>query len=138
MRPEAMLGRIQAADRNKDGKLSKEEAPGPLKQHFERVDANKDGQLEPNELKKAGEAIRQHMRATFAKRRPEAAKRLQEARKKAGWSAKPMPGKTMAKKPQMKKPVPKKPKEKKAKAKKPIARKARTKKPIDKKVEAKK
>jgi hypothetical protein len=143
MGPEIVLGRIKAADKNKDGKLSKEEAPEVLKRHFERVDANKDGQLEPNELKRAGEAVRQHMRASFVKRHPDAAKRIQEARKRAFQAAKQMPEKPAVKKQTPKKSAAKKQKtkklvDKKAKAKKPVDKNSKAKKPIDKKVEAKK
>ncbi|UQD57691.1 EF-hand domain-containing protein [Flavobacterium sp. K5-23] len=40
-------------DANKDGKLSKEEIKGPLKDDFAKVDLNKDGFITREELKKA-------------------------------------------------------------------------------------
>ncbi|WPR71930.1 EF-hand domain-containing protein [Flavobacterium sp. NG2] len=40
-------------DANKDGKLSKEEIKGPLKDDFAKIDTNKDGFLTKEELKKA-------------------------------------------------------------------------------------
>ena len=40
-------------DANKDGKISKAEAKGPLKNEFDKVDTNKDGYLSKAELKKA-------------------------------------------------------------------------------------
>ncbi len=39
-------------DTNKDGKISKDEAKGPLAQNFDRLDANKDGYLDRDELRK--------------------------------------------------------------------------------------
>lgn len=42
-------------DKNGDGKLTKEEAPPPLQQHFDEVDTNKDGSLDQQELKAARE-----------------------------------------------------------------------------------
>lgn len=50
---------FEKADANKDGKLSKEEAPERMKENFAKIDANGDGQLTPEELKKAWEARRQ-------------------------------------------------------------------------------
>ena len=53
--------RLKEADKNNDGKLSKEEAPGPLKEHFEKIDANDDGQIDKAELKAAFKArMEQH------------------------------------------------------------------------------
>jgi hypothetical protein len=40
-------------DTNKDGKLSKEEVKGPLKDDFTKIDTDKDGFLSSEELKKA-------------------------------------------------------------------------------------
>jgi len=37
-------------DKNGDGKLSKDEAPERMREHFDRVDANKDGLVEQSEL----------------------------------------------------------------------------------------
>jgi Ca2+-binding EF-hand superfamily protein len=55
----AVMGRFKAADQNKDGKLSKDEAPEPLKEHFDQIDADKDGQLTPAELARA--AVRKQL-----------------------------------------------------------------------------
>ena len=51
-----MDARFKAADKNNDGKLSKEEASDRLKSRFEKIDADKDGQLTREELKKAFKA----------------------------------------------------------------------------------
>ena len=48
-----MDARFKAADKNNDGKLSKEEASDRLKSRFEKIDADKDGQLTREEIKKA-------------------------------------------------------------------------------------
>jgi hypothetical protein len=58
-----LMGMFQRADSNKDRRLSKEEAPGPLKERFDRIDTDKDGQLTPAELARAGAAARKHMAA---------------------------------------------------------------------------
>jgi Ca2+-binding EF-hand superfamily protein len=38
-------------DTNNDGKLSKEEAQGPLKENFSKIDTNSDGYISKEELK---------------------------------------------------------------------------------------
>jgi Ca2+-binding EF-hand superfamily protein len=121
--------RLQLADKDKDGKLSKTEAPEMLKKHFDRIDANKDGQLDRGELAKAGEAFRKHMRESFAERRAEMAKRFQEARE-ARERRKPE-----LRKPQPKKPLPVQPQPKKLIEKKPEKKEAP--KPVEKKAEKK-
>jgi len=67
--PAAAAERFKAADANKDGKLSKEEAPEHLKKHFDKIDADSDGQLTPEELREA-----------FKKMMTERAKKAAEAR----------------------------------------------------------
>ncbi|AWG20491.1 hypothetical protein FFWV33_02575 [Flavobacterium faecale] len=44
---------IKEMDANKDGKLSKAELKGPIKDDFAKIDTNKDGFLALEELKKA-------------------------------------------------------------------------------------
>jgi len=44
---------LERMDTNKDGKISKDEAKGPLADNFDRIDANKDGFLDKEELKRA-------------------------------------------------------------------------------------
>jgi len=61
--PEAMRQRFKAADKNDDGKLSKEEAPERLKAHFDKIDADGDGQLTPEELRESFKAMVEKMRA---------------------------------------------------------------------------
>lgn len=49
--PEERLRRLKEADKNGDGKISKEEAPDLLKERFDRIDVNGDGQLDESEIK---------------------------------------------------------------------------------------
>lgn len=58
--PGAILARLKAADKNHDGKISKDEAPGRLAQAFEKLDGNKDGQLDRGEVAKMAQAFRAH------------------------------------------------------------------------------
>lgn len=44
---------LEKMDANEDGKLSKTEVKGPLKDHFDEVDTNEDGFITEEELKKA-------------------------------------------------------------------------------------
>jgi Ca2+-binding EF-hand superfamily protein len=46
---------LEQMDTNKDGKISREEAKGPLANNFDRLDTNKDGQLDRSELRRAAE-----------------------------------------------------------------------------------
>ena len=41
-------------DTNKDGKLSKEEVKGPLKEQFSKIDTNNDDFITEQELKNGG------------------------------------------------------------------------------------
>jgi Ca2+-binding EF-hand superfamily protein len=43
---------LERLDTNKDGKISKAEARGPLADNFDRADADKDGSLDKDELKR--------------------------------------------------------------------------------------
>jgi hypothetical protein len=45
-------------DANKDGFIAKDEAKGPMAQHFDHVDGDKDGKISPDELKTAMAAMR--------------------------------------------------------------------------------
>lgn len=58
--------RFKEADKNGDGKLSRDEAFGPLKENFDKIDADHDGQLTPEEIQKAQEARRQEIAAKRA------------------------------------------------------------------------
>lgn len=58
-------------DQDKDGKISKEEAPGPLKEHFADVDANRDGQLDEAELKAHAGKVVERFRASATRFRAE-------------------------------------------------------------------
>jgi len=49
--PREIIGRLDA---NKDGKVSKDEAQGPVKENFERFDGNKDGFISEDEIGRPG------------------------------------------------------------------------------------
>lgn len=59
--PGAMWERLKKADKDGDGKLSKEELPEPMQARFTQLDANNDGYVEQEELKQAGERMRKQM-----------------------------------------------------------------------------
>jgi len=44
---------MERLDANSDGKISKEEAKGPLAEHFDRIDSNKDGFISKEEIENA-------------------------------------------------------------------------------------
>ncbi|WP_298534720.1 EF-hand domain-containing protein [uncultured Algibacter sp.] len=44
---------LEKMDANEDGKLSKKEVKGPLKEHFDKVDEDEDGFITEEEFKKA-------------------------------------------------------------------------------------
>lgn len=44
---------LERLDKNKDGKISKDEAMGPLAEAFDRLDTNKDGFLDRDELRRS-------------------------------------------------------------------------------------
>ena len=58
---------LQRMDANKDGKISKEEAKGPLANNFERFDQNKDGYLDRKELERVAEQLITAQRANAGK-----------------------------------------------------------------------
>jgi Ca2+-binding EF-hand superfamily protein len=43
---------LERMDTNKDGKISKDEARGPIAENFERIDTNKDGFIDKDELRR--------------------------------------------------------------------------------------
>ena len=49
------IERIKAQDKNRDGKITKQEASGQLLQRFNRIDTNGDGVIDQAELKKLAE-----------------------------------------------------------------------------------
>lgn len=51
---------MQDMDINKDGKISKEEAKGPIVDDFKKIDLNKDGFITLVELKKAPKPPKQN------------------------------------------------------------------------------
>jgi Ca2+-binding EF-hand superfamily protein len=61
------LTKLKESDTNNDSKLSKDEAPEPLKQHFEKVDADGDGFLDTQEIK---EAVGQYLKHVLAGEAP--------------------------------------------------------------------
>ena len=48
--PDMVMERLDA---NEDGKISKKEAKGPLKEHFDRIDSNNDGFITKEEIENA-------------------------------------------------------------------------------------
>jgi Ca2+-binding EF-hand superfamily protein len=70
--PEEMVRRLKEADKNSDGKISKEEAPERMKENFDRIDANGDGQLDESELKTMFERMREAAGRRQEGGRPEA------------------------------------------------------------------
>ena len=48
---------LSRLDKNGDGKISKEEAPGPMKENFDRLDANKDGNIDAEEFARSAAAF---------------------------------------------------------------------------------
>jgi hypothetical protein len=123
-----IAARLKGADKNKDGKISKAEAPEMLKQHFERVDADKDGQVDRAELAKAVTAVRKRFQeGSVDKRRKFQPKRIEAVRKAHGHAGRPQPKKPVAKKDAVKKAAPKKAAEKKPAEKRPEAKKPATK-----------
>lgn len=53
---------LEQMDANEDGKLSKEEIKGPLKNHFSDVDINEDGFITAEEFEKAPRPKRREIR----------------------------------------------------------------------------
>ncbi|TVZ27946.1 EF hand domain-containing protein [Gillisia sp. Hel_I_86] len=53
---------IKQMDKNEDGKLSKAEVKGPLKDDFKKIDTNEDGFLTIKELEKAPKPKRKEKR----------------------------------------------------------------------------
>jgi Ca2+-binding EF-hand superfamily protein len=53
-----LMARLKEADKNGDGKISKDEAPDRIKENFDRADRNSDGQLDETELKAMAERLR--------------------------------------------------------------------------------
>jgi collagen type III alpha len=51
MNPEDIMRRLREADRDGDGKLSKDEAPERMRENFDRVDTNSDGFVDQQELR---------------------------------------------------------------------------------------
>lgn len=134
----AILARLRAADKDKDGKLSKSEAPERLRLHFDKVDANKDGQLDKAELGKAVHALGQQAREAMAKHRGEVAKKMGEARAKAVERLHAAKHEAEKRRGEAEKHIDKKIEEKKkADEKKSVESKRVEKKPVEKKVEEK-
>ena len=49
-------------DKNKDGKLTKDEVPAPIWEHISKADANKDGAVTKEELEAAHKKMQEHFR----------------------------------------------------------------------------
>ena len=61
--------RLKQADKNGDGRISKDEAPDRLKQNFGRIDTNGDGTLDEGELKALAERFQRGGRGGASKGR---------------------------------------------------------------------
>lgn len=61
---EMIVRMLKAADKNNDGKISKEEAPDRMKQRFDRIDQNSDGFVDKEETA----ALIKRLREMMAKR----------------------------------------------------------------------
>lgn len=70
--PQAFINGLMENDKNKDGKLSKDEWPDNRKEMLERADADKDGTVTKDELTKAVENFRRGAGKKKKKQRPEA------------------------------------------------------------------
>jgi len=58
MSPEAIVQSIfDRMDKNKDGKISRDEAQGRIKDNFDRIDTNKDGYLDKEELLRMAKTV---------------------------------------------------------------------------------
>lgn len=77
-----MMDRLQSADTDGDGMLSKTEFMAVHEKRFDEMDANKDGKISKDEMK----AHRESMKAEFEAKRKE-----WEAKKKSGDTATPAP-----------------------------------------------
>lgn len=60
--PPSIENLFKKMDADKDGKLSKAEVKGPLKEDFTKVDVNDDGYLTKEELKKAPKPKRKNQK----------------------------------------------------------------------------
>lgn len=60
--PPSIENLFKQLDTDKDGKLSKAEVKGPLKEDFDKVDANEDGYLSKEEIEKAPKPKRKNQR----------------------------------------------------------------------------
>jgi len=65
---ERVKGAFERLDANKDGKISKEEAKGLIKEHFDRIDRNKDGSIDREELLQAAKERRERKSAQEEKK----------------------------------------------------------------------
>jgi hypothetical protein len=59
-KPEAFTRQMMARDRNRDGKLNRNEVQGLVLPHFDHFDTNQDGLLDPQELKAVSDWLNHH------------------------------------------------------------------------------
>ncbi|MCU0717841.1 MAG: hypothetical protein MUD03_17110 [Pirellula sp.] len=68
----ALLARMfEGRDTNKDGKLSGDEIPEPMRGRLDRIDQNGDGAISRDEVERAAEMMRDRAGGPGAGRRPE-------------------------------------------------------------------
>ncbi|RPI83148.1 MAG: hypothetical protein EHM42_08710, partial [Planctomycetaceae bacterium] len=72
-KPKGNANRLRKLDSNGDGKISRDEAKGRLRENFDRIDSNSNGYLEPAEMRKALDQLGEGRKAGTTKKRPKLA-----------------------------------------------------------------
>ena len=61
-KPPGVSALFERFDKNKDGKLTKDEVPGPMWEHLSKADVNKDGAVTKEEFEAAHKKMQEHFR----------------------------------------------------------------------------
>lgn len=72
-KPQQNGNRLRKLDANGDGKISRSEAKGRLKENFDSIDTDNDGFLEPGEMRKALDRLGEGRKAGTTRKRPKLA-----------------------------------------------------------------